>query len=178
MSGFCLERLPNWSRPQTSGIPFITPALWLSLGHGSGTFLALISGYDGLSSFITWAFLAQIMPRGVFIQPSETWKTSGTPTLVITALGGPFVPPADSQQSLWLSWCEWPRQQRSLSGYKWWSTRPLGFSLGKGKWTSLKKASSAFPFSCSKTWQNGQWTPQETQFFQRRFSNSELWIYD
>lgn len=64
--------------------------------------LALISGYDWLSSLFIWAPPEWITSHRVLTRLSENWKASRRPTLVITALGWPVVPPADRQRSLWL----------------------------------------------------------------------------
>lgn len=147
LSGFCLEHLPKWFRPKHLAFLLSLQPCDCPLAMAVGTSLpALISGYPlSLSSTDNSTEIS-----GVFTQPSETLMASVTPTLAITALGGPAVPLEDSQQSLWLTWLEWVTKtaENPSSG---WSPRPPACSTAKGRWTSLEKASSVFPFSYSKT---------------------------
>lgn len=163
---------------QISGFPFITPAQWLSFGHDSGNLPSSLE--FRLRPTLLFYHLSLSSTgnstdnSGGFTQPSETSKASGTPILAISALGGPAVPLADSQQSLWLSWREWPRQQKSLPGMIPKAPGLLYRATDGPPWKKL-----LVPFHCPARrhvshWQNGQWAPRETRFLWRLFSTSVI----
>lgn len=175
-SGTCTKQIQG----QISGISVITSALWLSSSTAVGTspssldfrlWLTLLLHHQSSSSTDNSTCSLYTAIREV--------EASRKASLVTTDLGWPAVSPADSQGSFWLIWHE----SSSYPGNKGWS---MGCSTAEGKWTSLKGASSEFPFSYSMTqtqrhvrhWQDGQWTPQETPFLQGLVSNSELLIHD
>lgn len=170
---------------QTPGFPFITPALWLSFGHGSGNLSSSLDFRLWLTLLLYHLSLSSTDnstdTSGVFTQPSETLMASVTPTLAITALGGPAVPLEDSQQSLWLTWDwnEWPKQQRIPLQVDPQGPQPaLQLRADGPPWKRLLVYfhSPTQRYVCN--WKNGQWAPWETQFLWRLFSTSKLLLYN